>query len=66
MFQIEGPMTEKEREPAVYSLHRLAERQRELVPGRRTKDGERAIAKRIKFGTFDGEAEGVCSRQKDQ
>ena len=50
LFQAEGPKTE---------------RQREFVPGRRTKDGEtEGVCSRQK--DQDGETEGVCSRKKDQ
>ena len=44
----------------------MTERQREFVPDRRTNDGERARANSKKFGSFGGETEGACSKQKDQ
>ena len=40
----------------------LTERQREFVPGRRTKDGQRARANSRKFGLWDFDTESICRR----
>ena len=41
----------------------LTERQREFVPGRRTKDRERARTNSRKFGSWDSETESIISRE---
>ena len=40
----------------------LTEKQREFVPGRRTKNSERTRAKRRNFASWDSEAESIRRR----